>query len=544
MITCTLYGVFQIRPVIVTGLAITIALLKAGVTPAQADNQAWLRGTIETGRLSDLHWPGFASSRDALRQFYESNGFALAWLRGNQPAYQATALVAVLKAADQKGLNPEDYDGEDWEARLNAIRGEKVNSTGLARFDLELSIAAFRFVSDLHFGRVNPGTFHRDSDLQESHQLAKWIRDNLQYAKETPDAIPDAIHSIEPPFPAYRTTEAALIEYRRLLANNEPNIFPAAGKPVKPGDPYPDAARLYAFLHRLGDVPSSGAVPPDYSGALVDAIRRFQMRHGLNPDGVMGAATFRALNTPISQRVRQIELTLERWRWLPHEFPRPPLIVNIPRFELAALDDANHVVLRMKVIVGGAYGHKTPMFTAEMNSLIFHPYWDVPASIARKELQPKEDRTPGYFAKNHYEIVRDLNGATRIRQRPGSDNALGFLKFAFPNRFDVYMHGTPATELFSQSRRDFSHGCIRVEDPERLAEWVLTDVPGWSPDRIRGAIEETKTIQVKLIRPIPVLIVYGTAIVGEDGVVRFFDDIYHYDADLERTISAGRRDWM
>jgi len=270
----------------------------------------------------------------------------------------------------------------------------------------------------------------------------------------------------------------------------------------------------------------------------------FQERHGLPADGILGPATFRALNVPLARRVKQIELTLERWRWLPRRFDRPPLIVNVPRFEVVALDRDNRVALRMKVIVGKAYGHKTPIFAAQMNAVIFHPWWDVPPSIARKELQPKADKDPTYFARNHYVTVAAPGGGLRIRQRPGPDNALGFLKFVFPNQYNVYMHGTPATELFSQTRRDFSHGCIRVEYPELLAQWALEDTPGWPPEQIRAAIEDSKTLQVMLTRPIPVLIVYGTAIAGEDGVVRFFDDIYGYDAQLIRTLSAGRRTWM
>src|SRR3569833_2894173 len=191
----------------------------------------------------------------------------------------------------------------------------------------------------------------------------------------------------------------------------------------------------------------------------------------------------------------------------------------------------------MKVIVGKAYGHKTPIFAAQMSAVIFHPWWDVPASIARNELQPKAAQDPGYLARNHYEIVATAGGGSRIRQKPGADNALGFLKFVFPNRFNVYMHGTPATELFSRTRRDFSHGCIRVEFPERLAQWVLKNTAGWPRERIRAAIEDSKTLQVGLNRPIPVLIVYGTAIAGEDGMARFFDDIYGYDAQLTRTLA-------
>jgi murein L,D-transpeptidase YcbB/YkuD len=538
---------FRARTAVMTGFVLAIALVQAGLrTGTQAGG--WLREHIEAGRLADLRWPGFAPDRAEIRQFYESNGFDLAWIRGNRPTAQALALISSLRAAGVRGLDPEDYDGGRWAVRLHEIRSGTPHGTvepaALSRFDLELTIAAMRFVSDLDSGRANPRLFHTNSGIRGSGKRAIWIRQNLQYAPNKPDAIPAALQSLEPPFPAYRITQAALARYRGLLADGQPATFAATKRPVKPGDAYSEALRLYGFLRRLGDAPQAGPAPEDYSGLLPAAVARFQERHGLPADGILGPATFRALNVPLVKRVNQIELTLERWRWLPRQFDHPPLIVNIPRFELVALDRDNRVALRMKVIVGKAYGHKTPIFAAEMNAVIFHPWWDVPPNIARNELQPKAEKDPTYLVRNHYEVVPMPGGGSRIRQRPGDDNALGFLKFVFPNRFNVYMHGTPATELFSRTRRDFSHGCIRVEFPELLAEWVLDDTPGWLPDRIRSAIGDSKTLQVILRRPIPVLIVYGTAIAGEDGVVRFFDDIYGYDAQLVRTLAGGRRAWM
>jgi murein L,D-transpeptidase YcbB/YkuD len=537
-----LYGMLPARNAIPGGLLIAIALLQAGVRPPDIGRDGWLRDHIEAGRLEDLRWPGFARDRAALRQFYEANEFHPAWIRGNQPTFQALSLISSIRAAGTKGLDPEDYDGSRWAARLDEMEGAGTGAVALSRFDLELTIAAIRIVSDLDSGRANPGIFRFDSDVRGGARLANWVRTRLQFAPEIPDAIPVALQSLEPPFPAYRRTEAALARYRSLLAGGQPARFPVTKRPVQTGDPYPAAPQLYAYLQRLGDAPQAGAAPADYSGSLVSAVMRFQERNGLAADGILGSATFRTLNVPIAQRVKQIELTLERWRWLPRQFDHPPLIVNIPRFELAAFDDSNRVALHMKVIVGKAWGHKTPIFAAQMSTVIFHPWWEVPDNIARNELQPKAAEDPGYLDRNHYVIV-PAPGGTRIRQKPGADNALGAIKFVFPNRYDVYMHGTPATELFSKTRRDFSHGCIRVEDPERLAQWALTGTPGWTPQRIRAAIEDPATLQVTLTQPIPVLIVYGTAIAGENGVVRFFDDIYGYDAQLSRTLAAGRRAW-
>jgi murein L,D-transpeptidase YcbB/YkuD len=539
-----LCGMLPARTAISAGFVIAIALLQAGIRPPEADQGAWLRDRIDAGRLDSLRWPGFAQHRAALREFYAANGFNPAWLRGKQPTPQALSLIAALRGAGAKGLDPEDYDGSRWTARLEEIARGPADNITLSRFDLQLTIAATRIVTDLDSGRANPGIFHLESDVRGSSRLAQWIRDQLQFAPGTPDAIGIALQSLEPPFPAYRQTEAALMRYTAFLADGQPPPFPAPKRAVKAGDSYRAAAQLYGFLQRLGDAPPGGDAPEDYSGALVAAVTHFQERHGMEPDGILGAATIRALNVPLAQRVKQMKLTLERWRWLPRQFDHPPLIVNIPRFELAAFDRDDHAALRMKVIVGKAYGHKTPIFAAQMTSVIFHPWWEVPDNIALKELQPKARDDPGYLARNHYVIVQAAGGRTRIRQQPGADNALGAIKFLFPNAYNVYMHGTPATELFSRTRRDFSHGCIRVEDPERLAQWVLDGTPGWSPARIHGAFENPTTLQVMLSRPIPVLIVYGTAIAGEDGIVRFFDDIYGYDAQLSRTLAAGRRAWM
>ena len=459
------------------------------------------------------------------------------------------AAIEVLKEAESKGLNPEDYDASRWTARMA--------HPDLARFDLALTVSAMRYASDLHAGKWNPGIYHSGLDVLSGHyELAQLLRRVADAADE--NAVRAVLLEIEPPFPGYRRTETALQHYLALARADGGEMLPAPAKwPIEPGASYPGVPRLAELLRRLGDLPPDTPVPDAYTGPLVDAVKRFQVRHGLDADGRMGKSTLAALNTPLAHRVRQLQLTLERFRWIPHEFARPPIVVNIPEFELRALNESYATELQMKVVVGQALRRKTPVFIAQMTYLTFRPAWHVPVSITRAELVPKIVRDPGYLAANGYEIVtpndeavphgavdNDVltklrSGKLAIRQMPGPRNSLGLVAFLFPNEYSVYLHDTPAPELFSRSRRDFSHGCIRVERPVALAQWVLRDMPEWTPERIEEAMHGAKTLEVDLKTPIPVLIVYATAIVMEDGETRFFDDLYGFDAQLDALAAKG-----
>ncbi|HVW83210.1 MAG TPA: L,D-transpeptidase family protein [Bryobacteraceae bacterium] len=529
----------ELRPAIAC-LALFVTATGSDGAASSSAVRAELRQLVSQGRLTDLRWPRFSAHRKVVVRFYETADFAPAWVRSSTVTPQGVALIEAFDNAASKGLNPEDYDSGRWSSRLDLLRSGRATERDVARFDLALTVSALRFASDLHSGRANPNESRARFDVGGLN-LASWLRSQLVDASD----VPAALDSLEPRFEAYRRTEHALTIYRSLLSQGESEPFPSLSKPLKPGDASPALAQLAARLAREGDLPSrSGIETTMYSGALVEAVKHFQTRHGLEPDGIVGRATQRALNVPLRQRVQQIELALERWRWLPHRFSRPPILVNIPEFELRALDETNRAALQMKVIVGQAYGHQTPVFSAWMTHLIFRPYWDVPESIAQRELLPKAAEDPEFLAKNHYETAPVPSGGFRLRQAPGPDNALGGVKFLFPNRYDVYLHGTPSVELFSKSRRDFSHGCIRVEKPDELAAWVLRDKPEWTLDRIREAMNASTPLRVDLDAPVPVFIVYGTAVAGTNGEVRFFDDIYGYDASLARKLAAGRRAWM
>jgi murein L,D-transpeptidase YcbB/YkuD len=272
----------------------------------------------------------------------------------------------------------------------------------------------------------------------------------------------------------------------------------------------------------------------------------------------LGPQTVKQLNAPLSTRVEKLRLTLERWRWLPQEFPQPPVVVNIPEFRLRGYDKDHKIVLSMNVIVGKAFKHETPVFDEDMKYVVFRPYWNVTPSIQRSEIVPAIQRDREYIAKKNYEVTTQggqivtsgtINdevlqqlraGKLAVRQKPGPTNALGLVKLIFPNEYNVYLHSTPSQQLFSQVRRDFSHGCIRVEKPDELAEWALQGKPEWTLEKVRNAMQKGQdNSQVNLAKPIPVLILYGTAVAEEDGTIHFFDDLYGHDAALEKALAKG-----
>lgn len=360
----------------------------------------------------------------------------------------------------------------------------------------------------------------------------------------------------------YRRTVAALDRYRILAAEDEGGILPSTKKPVKRGERYAGVPRLARLLSLIGDLAGGTGVTDSetYSDALVAAVKRFQTRHGLEPDGRIGKRTLTELNTPLSFRVRQLELALERWRQVPYDPARPAIILNLPEFRLRAFGPSHHPELEMKIIIGRAGKLRTPIFSAEMDSILFRPFWNVPIRIQRDELVGEIMRDPTYLAKNDFELVTpkgavvtedDVAGTLlaqlrsaklHLRQRPGPKNALGLVKFVFPNEYDVYMHDTPGKSLFSRARRDFSHGCIRLEKPVDLAEWVMREESGWPRDRILAAMqgkEAKDSVAVKLQHPIPVTITYVTAVALEGGEVHFLEDIYGEDAALEKELGAA-----
>ena len=523
------------------------------------EGQASLRAIIQAQNLSDLRWPDFSDYSRLMTEFYQSYGYSLPWVRGMEPSAQAQQVIAILKNADQEGLFAEDYDGPRWGDRVAKLKpiAPQPSETDAVRFDAALTVCVMRYVSDLHIGKVNPKHFGFGFDIEaRKYDLPGFLKKDVVDASD----VAGILAQVEPPYPGYRRTIKALQTYLELAKEYDGEPLPAVKGTIAPGDSYPGVPRLIRFLRLVGDLPPDANVPEDetiYQGPLVDAVKSFQRRHGRDSDGRIGAQTLADLNVPLRQRVRQMQLTLERWRWMPDAYQKAPIVVNIPEFRLRAYDEKFKIALTMNVVVGKAYDHSTPVFEEKMAYVVFRPYWNVPYSIAKAEYLSRVARDPDYLSKKGFEVVNSRQevvtsgtvtsdvlaqlraGKLFIRQAPGPKNSLGLVKFIFPNDYSVYMHDTPAQEFFSKSRRDFSHGCIRLGKPADLAVWVLRDNPGWNMDRVRAAMNGSATQQVNLAHRIPVLIVYGTVIVTEDGTVHFYDDIYGHDASLEEVLDKG-----
>jgi murein L,D-transpeptidase YcbB/YkuD len=529
----------------------------AAITAPQGPGD--LNALIAAGTLPDLRWPNFSNFRDDVKKFYAAGGNSLAWIQNGKASPQAVSMILILQQAATKGLNPEDYDASRWDARLARLQptAPKPSDTDLAHIDLALTVSAMRYISDLDVGRVNPQ--HFKFGLTIGAQRLD-VADELRTQVLPSSDIPAVLAKVEPSYDGYRRAEDALLTYTKMAISPDTPLVPVPQKGIRPGTTFDATPQLVARLHQLGDLPANADLPTDptlYKGAIVDAVKHFQKRHGLDTDGVLGKGTVTELNVPLKMRVQQLQLTLERYRWIPPNFPEPPIVVNIPEFRLRTLRRQSAPFLTMRVVVGKAMRTQTPVFAQTMKYVIFRPYWLVPLSIQRNELVPKTRRDPNYLASHGFEVVDasgnvvpsspasdDVieglrSGSLNARQLPGPKNALGLVKFIFPNQYNVYLHGTPEQELFSRSRRDFSHGCIRLEDPPALAAWVLRNKPEWTMDKIRATMNGDTTVQVNLDKPIPVLILYSTAVVEPDGEVRFFDDIYGYDKSLAQVLANG-----
>jgi L,D-transpeptidase YcbB len=521
-----------------------------------------IREYVERGAIPSL---GAFTPAEALdvRELYAGREDAPVWLEHGQPGANARDGLWIVDHVAADGLDPADFPGDDLHRLAAVLESQPEPPAGdVAAFDTGMSWAILRDFRQVHLGRVDASAlgFHL-VEPAETHDFPALLDQALRTNR-----LRETAASLAPPLAQYDSLRRALATYRSLAA--KPSSLappPTPARSVHPGDPYAGLDAVHDRLVAVGDLPATAPRPAAaavYAGPLVDAVRRFQQRHGLAADGVMGRQTIAALQVPLAARVRQIELALERLRWLPDLTPAPLIVMNIPMFHLWGWDGTpvrGAPSVQMDVIVGRSVDTETPVLMATMRDVVVRPFWNVPASIVQKEILPSLARDPAYLTKNDMELVegerddspvvaptpdnlvRLRDGELRLRQRPGPKNSLGLVKFDFPNPQDVYMHATPAQQLFSKARRDFSHGCVRVADPVGLAEWVLRGQPDWTRDRILAAMQGTATVRVPIPRPIQVLLFYNTAaVMPDDGTVHFAADIYGQDVRLERALARAQ----
>lgn len=478
----------------------------------------------------------------------------LPWLESEASRTQALGAIAVLEAAGDQGLDPADYDAA-------GLRGQ----FGKPGFEDALTQSLLRYLHDMRLGRIDPKQVGAQFDLPRAKPTdgEKLLRDAMSAQR-----VAAALREAQPQLPMYDALRMQLAHYRELASDPawRQRLPALPHRKVSPGDSYDGVQLLAKRLHALGDLPlNANAIAGDnrYEGAVVDAVRSFQERHGLAADGVIGTATWQQLEVAPAARALQIALAMERLRWTPFMQGPRMVVINVPEFVLRAYEvNGAHIDVRLtsRVVVGKAVGTRTPLFGAPMRFIEFSPYWNVPPSIASKETAPRLRRDPAYFEREGFEFVAPsgevmrtltaanldavLRGGWRIRQRPGPLNALGGIKFVFPNHDNIYLHHTPATELFERDRRDFSHGCIRVQMPVELAQFGLKDEPGpdagaWTESRIRDEMASGESKTLALHRPLAVLIAYSTVIVKQ-GKVFFFADVYGHDARLARALKDAQ----
>lgn len=526
------------------GLSLATPALAAGNTAEQ------VRQGLEDAFAGEIA-PAILAKGDAwaqaLREFYDARQYRPVWIGGYGPHPDADTLLTTLWRARQDGLDPLAYDVDSLERLLAADQGPDT----LLRLELGLSQALLKYTSDLRKGRLPSDRL--EADLPPNGRVLAPVS-LLESAAAAAD-LGGYLQRLRPDNPHYRRLREALDRYREIADAGEwPTL--SGGPSLKKDMRAPEVATLRARLRRTGDLGGGSQDPELFDDALDAAVKRFQRRHGLEDDGIVGPKTRHALNVPASQRVRQIVLNLERWRWMPDDLGERHILVNLAGFEVDLVEHGE-TRLRMRAVVGRPY-RSTPVFSDEITYLEFNPTWTVPPTIARKDVLPEARKDPGYFAKENMAVYRGwaadapaLDPATidwanvdprripfRFVQRPGPKNALGRVKFMFPNRHHVYLHDTPQRQLFERAQRSFSSGCIRIDKPMELAEALLSGVPGWDRGKIDSVVAKGTRTRVRLARAVPIHLAYATVWVDEAGTIRFGPDIYGRDTRLDRALTA------
>jgi murein L,D-transpeptidase YcbB/YkuD len=546
----------------VLGIVLAIALPVAAtprpaVAPADGtpDASALAAALVASGSHPWLPHSSLRDVASGLALLYPPGAVSLFWFDGAKPLPALAATAAALGRADALGLDPERFAARRIAGEAARAEAETLPPRDRALLDVAVTVEWMRLLRTAHAGQIPRGRAGRSSFLPARPlDLAGLVRETRDGSG--PDAV---LASVEPRYPGYARLKATLPRLRALAAGPPLPALPPARK-VEPGGSWEGIPAVRARLVALGDLPPSAATPPDariLDPDLAAAIRRFQDRHGVRVDGVLGGRTLAELAVPPERRVRQVELAMERWRWLPDP-GRRVVVIEVPRAWLWAIDIARGVTdLGMRTVVGAPDGHETPMFASSITTVVFRPYWIPPPRILRYEILPKARVKPEWLAAHGMEIVaspaddatpvpptedvlaRVEKGELLLRQRPGARNDLGAVKFVIPDSPCIALHGTSHPELFQDPDRERSHGCIRLQEPDAFAAWVLSGEPVWTAERIAEAEARPLPTTVRLREPVPVVFVYGTAAVDPDGTIRFTHDAYRLDARAEEAIAGG-----
>ncbi|WP_201981144.1 L,D-transpeptidase family protein [Hymenobacter rubidus] len=515
--------------------------------------------------------PAFKPQLLAARRFYRERGFRLAWFKDHQPVPQVETLQQIIAKASDEGLDPKDYQVKDFKkllADLDKVKTDSVSHNALERqIDVALTGVYMKWANDYYRGVANPRDT-KSTSWQVKPNKIKLNKALLTFLGERKSRY--NYYEFAPLHPEYDQLKKALATYRaQERAGGWPTL--PATLTLKPGDTSPAVAALRKRLldsaggaaastpspapttaTAPGTTPGAAPVGQKYDDELVKAVKLFQEDAGLKPDGIVRGETLRQLNVPIGSRIDQLILNMERWRWLPKKFEENYLLVNIPEYTLHVIEGGKEA-FNMRVIVGKVL-HETPVFSDKMEYVVLSPYWNVPFSIIDNELRDKLVANPNYLDRLDMEVVKGVGRKAKLidpatidwanvtqetfkytlRRRPGPKNDLGDVKFIFPNSNDIYLHDTPHDELFSQSNRSFSHGCVRLSEPIKLATYLLRDRPEWDKQTILDSIATRHEKYITLKEKLPVYLVYFTAWADADGHPHFRDDIYGLDKKLAR----------
>ena len=493
---------------------------------------AWLK-TMPESRTVTLASGDTIHISPATLLFYKRRFYRPAWAGTKELLERGWLVHQSIGRAEEDGLSPTVYRHDaatavlqKLEAKDDAELADSLRASYLASLDVLLTEGFNRYANDLVTGTIDP----RKSGVDWRIPREKPVEENLLRAIIRGETPAQLIAQLRPSIPHYERMRAALVSFQQIASRGGWPSVPQGN--YKPNTRAPNVAvlrtRLIAGLDATeAALAQKGAADPTlYDADLKQAVAHFQERHGIEGDGLMGESTIRELNHTVQERIEELKLNLDRWRWLPDHLGDRYVMVNIAGFELEVVDK-NRVIETMNVVVGQR-SWQTPVFSDTIEHLVVNPYWNVPPSIYNDEIAPKIAADPTWLARNNYERTGDGG----VRQRPGPGNALGKFKFVFPNKDDIYLHDTPADHLFSRARRDFSHGCIRLERPDDLAQLVTRLQTSRDPATLANLVASGSERWIKLERPLPVYLLYFTAWVEEDGTVRFHHDIYGRDEKL------------